>query len=157
MCKIHEDFMLEAIRLSKENIDNGGGPFGAVIVKDGKIIAKGVNKVTVNNDPTAHAEVTAIREATKILNTFDLAGCEIYTSCEPCPMCLGAIYWAHLDKIYYANTKVDAKNIGFDDAFIYDEIMLPIKNRHLPTIQILPDKAIEAFVKWENKDDKIEY
>jgi len=118
MCKIHEDFMLEAIRLSKENIDNGGGPFGAVIVKDGKIIAKGVNKVTVNNDPTAHAEVTAIREATKILNTFDLAGCEIYTSCEPCPMCLGAIYWAHLDKIYFGNTKIDAKNIGFNDTFI---------------------------------------
>jgi len=157
MCKIHEDFMLEAIRLSKENIDNGGGPFGAVIVKDGKIIAKGVNKVTKNNDPTAHAEVTAIREAAKVLNNFDLTGCDIYTSCEPCPMCLGAIYWSHLNKIYFGNTKNDAKNIGFDDAFIYDEIMIPIEKRHLPTIQILPDKAIEAFVKWENKDDKIEY
>ncbi len=157
MCKTHEDFMSEAIRLSKENIDNGGGPFGAVIVKDGKIIAKGVNKVTKNNDPTAHAEVTAIREATKLLNNFDLAGCEIYTSCEPCPMCLGAIYWAHLDKIYFGNTKTDAKKIGFDDAFIYDEIMLPIENRNLPTIQMLQEKAIEAFVKWEKKEDKIEY
>ncbi|MBI5541755.1 MAG: nucleoside deaminase [Bacteroidia bacterium] len=149
--------MLEAIRLSTENIDNGGGPFGAVIVKNGKIIAKGVNKVTVNNDPTAHAEVTAIREAAKVLNNFDLSGCEIYTSCEPCPMCLGAIYWSRLDKIYYGNTKVDAKNIGFDDAFIYDEILVPLKNRKLPISQLLQTEALEAFKKWSLKEDKTEY
>ena len=149
--------MLEAIRLSKENIDNGGGPFGAVIVKNGKIIATGVNKVTVNNDPTAHAEVNVIREASAVLKTFDLSGCEIYTSCEPCPMCLGAIYWAHLDKIYFGNTKTDAKNIGFNDTFIYDEIMLPIAKRNLPTVQIMSEKAIEAFVKWEKKEDKTAY
>jgi tRNA(Arg) A34 adenosine deaminase TadA len=149
--------MMEAIRLSKENIDNGGGPFGAVIVRDGKIIAKGVNKVTVNNDPTAHAEVTAIREASKFLNNFDLSGCEIYTSCEPCPMCLGAIYWAHLDKIYYGNTKADAKNIGFDDAFIYEEILIPLENRKLPISQFMQTEALEAFKKWSDKDDKIEY
>lgn len=157
MCQNHKEFMMEAILLSKNNIDNGGGPFGAVIVKDGKIIAKGVNKVTVNNDPTAHAEVTAIREAARVLNNFDLTGCEIYTSCEPCPMCLGAIYWAHLDKIYYGNTKIDAKNIGFDDAFIYEEIMAPLENRKLPIIQIQQIEAIEAFKKWTAKDDKLEY
>lgn len=157
MCQEHKEFMLEAIRLSKENIDNGGGPFGAVIVKDRKIIAKGVNKVTVNNDPTAHAEVTAIREAAKVLNNFDLSGCEIYTSCEPCPMCLGAIYWSRLDKIYYGNTKVDAKNIGFDDAFIYDEILVPLKNRKLPISQLFQAEALEAFKKWSLKEDKTEY
>lgn len=157
MCQKHNDFMLEAIRLSKENIDNGGGPFGAVIVKDGKIIAKGVNRVTINNDPTAHAEVTAIREAAKTLNNFDLSGCEIYTSCEPCPMCLGAIYWSHLDKIYYGNTKIDAKNIGFDDAFIYEEILIPLENRKLPISQLLQTEALEAFKKWTAKEDKTEY
>jgi len=157
MYKNQNKFMLEAIRLSKENIDNGGGPFGAVIVKNGKIIATGVNKVTVNNDPTAHAEVNVIREASAVLKTFDLSGCEIYTSCEPCPMCLGAIYWAHLDKIYFGNTKIDAKNIGFNDTFIYDEIMLPIAKRNLPTVQIMSEKAIEAFVKWEKKEDKTAY
>jgi len=157
MYKNQNKFMLETIRLSKENIDNGGGPFGAVIVKNGKIIATGVNKVTVNNDPTAHAEVNVIREASAVLKTFDLSGCEIYTSCEPCPMCLGAIYWAHLDKIYFGNTKIDAKNIGFNDTFIYDEIMLPIAKRNLPTVQIMSEKAIEAFVKWEKKEDKTAY
>jgi len=157
MYKNQNKFMLEALRLSKENIDNGGGPFGAVIVKNGKIIATGVNKVTVNNDPTAHAEVNVIREASAVLKTFDLSGCEIYTSCEPCPMCLGAIYWAHLDKIYFGNTKIDAKNIGFNDTFIYDEIMLPIAKRNLPTVQIMSEKAIEAFVKWEKKEDKTAY
>ena len=157
MCQKHNEFMLEAIRLSKENIDNGGGPFGAVIVKDGKIIAKGVNKVTVNNDPTAHAEVTAIREAAKILDNFDLSGCEIYTSCEPCPMCLGAIYWSHLDKIYFGNTKTDAKNIGFDDAFIYEEIMISVENRKLPISQLMQNEALEAFKKWTDKEDKTEY
>lgn len=157
MCKNCDGYMREAIRLSVENIDNNGGPFGAVIVKDGKVIARGVNRVTSNNDPTAHAEVNAIREASKVLGTFDLSGCEIYSSCEPCPMCLGAIYWARLDKLYYANTKFDAKNIEFDDSFIYEELDRPIDKRKIPTVQILRDEALEAFIKWENKADKIEY
>jgi len=157
MLKKEEDFMREAIGLSVENIDNNGGPFGAVIVKDGKIIAKGVNRVTTNNDPTAHAEVNAIRKAAEILGTYDLKGCEIYSSCEPCPMCLGAIYWARLDKLYYANTKQDAKNIDFDDSFIYEELDLPIEKRKIPTIQMLSKEAIQAFNKWREKEDKIEY
>ncbi len=150
-------FMEEAIKLSIENIKNGGGPFAAVIVKDGKVIAKAGNSVTKTNDPTAHAEVNTIRLAAKALNTFDLSGCEIYTSCEPCPMCLGAIYWARLDKIYYGNTKTDAKNIGFDDSFIYDEIATPIADRKIKTIQMDRDKAIKAFELWQASDDKIEY
>lgn len=149
--------MRKAIQLSIKNIENGGGPFGAVIIKDGKIIATGVNRVTANNDPTAHAEVTAIRKAAKKLGTFDLRGCEIYTSCEPCPMCLGAIYWAHLDKIYYGNSKQDAKKIGFDDSFIYDEIELKPENRKIETNRLLPEEAIKAFETWEEKDDKVEY
>lgn len=157
MCKSCEEFMLEAIGLSIKNIDHDGGPFGAVIVKDGKIIARGVNRVTSNNDPTAHAEVNAIREAAAHLGTFDLQGCEIYSSCEPCPMCLGAIYWARLDKLYFANTKLDAKNIDFDDSFIYEELDLPIEKRKIPTKQMLREKALEAFNKWKNKTDKIEY
>jgi len=152
-----EKFMKEAIRLSVENVDSGGGPFGAVIVKDGKIIARGVNRVTSQNDPTAHAEVTAIREASKILNTFSLQGCEIYTSCEPCPMCLAAIYWARIDRIYYGNTKVDPKNIGFDDSFIYEEIEKPIDKRVIKTVQLLRDEAIQAFRKWDEMEGKVEY
>ena len=127
------EFMREAIELSVKNIDNDGGPFGAVVVKDGEVVARGVNRVTASIDPTAHAEVSAIREAAKKLGTFDLSGCEIYSSCEPCPMCLGAIYWAHLDKLYYANTKLDAKNIGFDDSVIYDEIDLKPQDRKWPS------------------------
>ncbi|MCK5028324.1 MAG: nucleoside deaminase [Bacteroidales bacterium] len=157
MLKKEEDFMREAIGLSIANIENNGGPFGAVIVKDGKVIAKGVNRVTSNNDPTAHAEVNAIRNAAEVLGTHDLSGCEIYSSCEPCPMCLGAIYWARLDKLYYANTKQDAKDIDFDDSFIYEELDLPIEKRKIPTIQILKDEAIQAFNKWQSKVDKIEY
>ncbi|MFC2152297.1 nucleoside deaminase [Bacteroidota bacterium] len=157
MGKSHEEFMRKAIELSIKNVEEHGGPFGAVIVKDGEIIAKGVNKVTSTNDPTAHAEVNAIREATAKLGTFNLQGCEIYSSCEPCPMCLGAIYWAHLDKLYFANTKQDARNIDFDDSFIYDELDLPVEKRKIPTIQILREEAIEAFNKWRNKEDKIEY
>ncbi len=153
----NEIFMREAIRLSRESVKNGGGPFGAVIVKDGKIIAAASNKVTQNNDPTAHAEVSAIREAAKKLNTFDLSGCEIYTSCEPCPMCFGAVYWARLDKLYFANTKQDAKNIGFDDSFIYDEINLPYEKRKIPNIQMLREEALKAFKDWEEKEDKTEY
>ena len=152
-----EKFMAEAIRLSIENIGNNGGPFGAVIVKEGKIIAKAANSVTTQNDPTAHAEVNAIRKAAKELNTFDLSGCEIYTSCEPCPMCLGAIYWAHIDKIYYGNTKIDAKNIGFDDSFIYDEIDLELDKRKIPTKQLLQNKAIKAFKMWEEDGNKTKY
>lgn len=150
-------FMLKAIELSKKNIDKGGGPFGAVIVKDGKIISTGTNRVTAKNDPTSHAEVNAIRKAARKLGTFDLAGCDIYTSCEPCPMCLGAIYWAHIDKIFYGNTKKDAADIGFDDSFIYDELKLDYADRKVKIVQLLPEKAIEAFEKWNNKSDKIEY
>ncbi len=150
-------FMQRAIELSIESVKNGGGPFGAVIVKDGKIIAEASNSVTKDNDPTAHAEINAIRIAAKKLNTFNLSGCEIYTSCEPCPMCLGAIYWARIDKIYYANTREDAKNIGFDDSFIYDEISKPINKRAIPTIQIMREEALKAFKDWQEKDDKIEY
>jgi len=150
-------FMQRAIELSVENVKNGGGPFGAVIVKDGKIVSEGTNRVTADNDPTAHAEVSAIRQAAKKLDTFDLSGCEIYTSCEPCPMCLGAIYWAHLDKIYFGNTKTNAKDIGFDDSFIYDEIALAPQDRKLKSEQFLPDEAIVAFQNWTEKEDKIEY
>ena len=157
MSKNHERFMREAIELSIKNVNRNGGPFGAVIVKDGEIIAKGVNRVTSNNDPTAHAEVNAIREAASKLKTFDLKGCVIYSSCEPCPMCLGAIYWAHLDKLYFANTKLDAKDIDFDDSFIYKELELTIENRKIPTVQILRDEAIVAFNMWKYKKDKIEY
>lgn len=157
MCKNHEEFMREAINISAKNVDENGGPFGAVIVKDGKVIARGVNKVTFNNDPTAHAEVNAIREAASKLGTFDLKGCEIYSSCEPCPMCLGAIYWAHLDKLYFANTKQDATDIDFDDSFIYEELDLPFEKRKIPTKQILREEAIVAFHKWRDKTDKIIY
>ncbi len=157
MKKKEAGFMREAIRLSRESVKNGGGPFGAVIVKNGEIIASASNKVTQENDPTAHAEVTAIREAAKKLKTFNLSGCEIYTSCEPCPMCFGAVYWARLDKLYFANSKLDAKNIGFDDSFIYEEIDLPYEKRKIPNIQILREEAIEAFKDWENKADKTEY
>lgn len=153
----NKKFMRKAIALSIQNIQKGGGPFGAVIVKDGKVIATGVNRVTRNTDPTAHAEVTAIRKASKKLGTFDLAGCDIYTSCEPCPMCLGAVYWAHIDKMYYGNTKADAKNVGFDDSFIYDEIELKPEKRRLLTTQLLPNEAIEAFKAWANTENKVEY
>ena len=155
--KYNEKFMRRAIELSIESVETGGGPFGAVIVKDGEIVAESSNRVTQNNDPTAHAEVSAIREAGKKLNTFDLEGCEIYTSCEPCPMCLGAIYWAHLDRMYYGNTKTDAKNIGFDDSFIYDELELKPQDRRLKSEQKLHNEAIVAFQNWEKKDDKTEY
>lgn len=152
-----KEFMDEAIRLSIENVKNGGGPFGAVIVKDGKIIAKGFNQVTEKNDPTCHAEVSAIREATQKLNHFELKGCEIYSSCEPCPMCLGAIYWARIDKIYFANTKTDARDIGFDDSFIYEEIETPVNKRKIPTFKVSHSNAIEAFRLWDEKEDKTEY
>lgn len=150
--------MQEAIRLSIENVTSGkGGPFGAVIVKDGKIIARGANEVTSSNDPTAHAEVVAIRNACKALGSFQLDGCVLYTSCEPCPMCLGAIYWARPDKMYFANTKKDAADILFDDQFIYDEIEMPYENRKLATEQMMRDEALEAFKLWSESVKKIEY
>ena len=150
--------MQEAIRLSIENVTSGqGGPFGAVIVKDGKIIARGANQVTSSNDPTAHTEVVAIRNACAALGSFQLDGCEIYTSCEPCPMCLGAIYWARPDKMYFANTKQDAADILFDDQFIYDEIEIPYENRKLVTSQMMREEALEAFKLWSTSIKKIEY
>ncbi|MDJ0632107.1 MAG: nucleoside deaminase [Xenococcaceae cyanobacterium MO_188.B29] len=156
--KLNSQWMGEAIALSEESVRSGkGGPFGAVIVKEGKIIAKAHNQVTSTNDPTAHAEIVAIRKACQVLQTFNLKGCELYTSCEPCPMCLGAIYWARLDKVYYANTKADAAQIGFDDRFIYDELKLPLAQRHLPMIQLMPTEAAIAFQEWVEKSDKVEY
>ena len=158
MSKEMSEFMEEAIRLSISNVEEGkGGPFGAVVVKDGKIIARGVNLVTTNNDPTAHAEVVAIREACKVLDTFQLDGCEIYTSCEPCPMCLGAIYWTRPAKLFYANTKEDATAINFDDQFIYEEMARPITERKLFTQQIMREEALEAFKKWSESNIKTEY
>lgn len=151
------DLMRKAIELSIENIKNGGGPFGAVIAKDGEIIATGTNRVTADNDPTAHAEVNAIRKACQALKTFDLSGCTIYTSCEPCPMCLAAIYWAHIDKIYYGNNKKDAADIGFDDSYIYDELNLPVEKRTKLMNELLPEEAIKAFQLWTNTEDKTEY
>lgn len=152
-----EEMMRRAIVLSVDNVRNGGGPFGAVITRNGEVVATGVNRVTANNDPTAHAEVTAIRNAAQKLGTFDLSDCEIYTSCEPCPMCLGAIYWARLKKVYFANNKEDAKNIGFDDSFIYDEMALRREERKLPSEVLMRDEAQEAFRMWNEKKDKIEY
>ena len=152
-----EELMRKAIELSRKNVANGGGPFGAVIAKDGEIVATGVNRVTASCDPTANAEVSASRSAASKLGTFNLSGYEIYTSCEPCPMCLGAIYWARLDKMYYGNNKTDAKNIGFDDSFIYDELELKPENRKLPSEVLLHDEAIKAFEKKKKKEDKIEY
>ena len=151
-------FMKKAIRLSIANVEKGnGGPFGAVIVKDGKVIARGVNNVTSANDPTAHAEVVAIRKACKTLKTYQLTGCEIYASCEPCPMCLAAIYWARPDKIFFAAGKEDAAAIDFDDKLIYEEITKPIGERKILTQQILREQALEAFKKWSESPNKIEY
>lgn len=151
-------FMREAIRISIDNVKSGnGGPFGAVVVKDSEVIGRGMNKVTGTNDPTAHAEMVAIREACQNLNSFQLLGCEIYCSCEPCPMCLGAIYWARPAKIYYANTKRDAADIDFDDVFIYNELDLANDKRKLPTIQLLRDEAQIAFSQWCESTQKVKY
>jgi tRNA(Arg) A34 adenosine deaminase TadA len=154
---MNEKWMKRAIELSVNNVKNGGGPFGAVIVRGDELISIGVNRVTDRCDPTAHAEVCAIREATSKLQRFDLSDCEIYTSCEPCPMCLGAIYWAHLKKVYYAGTKQDAADAGFDDSFIYEELARPYAQRHLPMENLLNQEAQEAFKEWKEKSDKIEY
>ena len=153
----NQELMRRAIELSKESVRNGGGPFGAVIAKGGEIIAEGSNCVTLDNDPTAHAEVSTIRKACKKLGTFDLSGCDIYTSCEPCPMCLGAIYWAHLDKIYYANDRKDAADIGFADDFIYEELERPLDERTVPIKNMLRDEALHSFRLWMEKADKTEY
>ncbi|ERK40386.1 nucleoside deaminase [Segatella baroniae] len=152
-----ETWMRRAIQLSEESVRQGGGPFGAVIVKDGRIIAEASNRVTIDNDPTAHAEVNAIRMATRLLKTFDLTGCDIYTSCEPCPMCLGAIYWARIDRIYYANDRQDAADIGFDDDFIYREIDRLPAERHKLMQPLLPEEGKKAFEMWRQKADKAAY
>ena len=150
-------FMLKAIDLSIKNAETIGGPFGCVIVKDNKIISEGSNKVTSTNDPTAHGEIVAIRNACLKLNTFNLSGCELYSSCEPCPMCLSAIYWSHIEKIFYANSRNDAKNIDFDDSFIYSEINKKIEDRKIQMIQMHRDEALKAFKIWDEKVDKIKY
>ena len=149
--------MQRAIELSIESINSGGGPFGSVIVKDGKIISEGMNRVTVNNDPTAHGEITAIREACKKLNTFDLSGYELYSNCEPCPMCLSAIYWSHIDKVYYANTRDDAHNIDFLDPIIYTELQKSDEEKKIKMTQIMRDEGLKAFEIWDKKTDKIKY
>jgi tRNA(Arg) A34 adenosine deaminase TadA len=156
--KEHEKFMRMAIKLSEQNVKRAvGGPFGAVIVKDGEVVAASANKVIQQNDPTAHAEVSAIRLACRQLGTYNLEGCVIYTSCEPCPMCLGAIYWAHIDTIYYGNTKVDAADIGFDDHFIYKELELPMHQRKLQITQLLRNEALSVFKLWADSESKTDY
>lgn len=149
--------MRRAIALAVENVKNGGGPFGAVVAKDGEIVAEGVNRVTANHDPTAHAEVSAIRAAARALGDFNLSGCEIYSSCEPCPMCLGAIYWAHLDRLYYGGTQRDAAKAGFDDEFIYKELELPASDRRLPSEELLHGESLAAFEQWMRQEGKEEY
>lgn len=152
------DYMRRAIRLAEENAASGnGGPFGAVIVKDGKVVAEGSNTVTVDNDPTAHAEVTAIRRACAVLGTFDLSGCELYTSCEPCPMCLAACYWAHVSKVFYAAGREDAADAGFDDEMIYVEVAKQLNERKLPFVQLLPEEGLRPFMLWKSNPDKIRY
>ena len=150
-------FMLRAIELSIKSVNTGTGPFGAVIVKNNKIISEGFNTVTLSNDPTSHAEIVAIRKACKILNNFSLKGCELYSTCEPCPMCLSAIYWARIEKIYYANTRKDAQKIDFDDSLIYSEFEKNIDKRKISMIQTMRNEALKAFELWDKKKDKIKY
>ena len=150
-------FMKRAIELSIESVNNGGGPFGCVIVKENKIISEGSNKVTSTNDPTAHGEIVAIREACKKINNFNLNGFELYSNCEPCPMCLSAIYWSRIDKIYYANTREDAEKIDFDDSFIYSEFQKKIDERKITMTQMMREEALKAFELWNKKIDKIKY
>ena len=155
---MNDEFMRRAIDLSERSVEEGGGPFGALVVKDGEIIAEGTNRVTLNNDPTAHAEVQAIRLACERLNTFDLGGCEIYASCEPCPMCLGAIYWSRMRRVYYANTREDAARIRFSDEDIYDEFSLPPEQRRIVSLVRVPsDRARRAFDRWIRKRDRVAY
>ena len=150
-------FMLRAIELSINSVKFGGGPFGCVLVKNQKIIAEGTNEVTKSNDPTAHGEIVTIRKACKNINNFNLSGTEMYTSCEPCPMCLSAIYWSHIDKIYYGNTRIDAAKIGFDDNYLYEELKKDLSKRSIAMEQINQNEAKKAFEDWENKTDKIKY
>ena len=150
-------FMLRAIALSIESVKTGGGPFGSIIVKDDKIISEGFNKVTSTNDPTAHGEIVAIRDACKKLNNFNLKGSELYSTCEPCPMCLSAIYWSHIDNIFYANSRDDAKKINFDDSLIYSEISKKNEDRKIPIKQMLREEALKVFELWSKKTDKIKY
>ena len=150
-------YMARAIELSLANINIGGGPFSTIIVKDNKIVAEGSNKVTSTNDPTAHGEIVAIRQACKNLNNFNLSGCDLYTNCEPCPMCLSAIYWAHIDKVYYANTRNDAQKIDFDDSLIYSELTKKIDKRKIPMTQLMRNEALKAFELWDKKADKVKY
>ena len=152
-----KEFMKRAIELSIKSVNSGTGPFGAVLIKDNQIIAEGFNKVTTSNDPTSHAEIVAIRMACKVLNNFNLEGCDLYTTCEPCPMCLSAIYWARINKIYYANTRVDAQKIDFSDALIYEELNKTIKERKIPMHQMMREEALKAFEMWDKKEDKIKY
>jgi guanine deaminase len=153
-----QQYMREAIRLSIENVQSGkGGPFAAIVVKDGTITERGKNQVTATNDPTAHAEIGAIREACKVLHSFQLDGCEIYTSCEPCPMCLGALYWARPSKVFFGNTKQDAADIGFDDSFIYLELHKAVGARRIPMVQMMHEEALAAFNEWKIKKDKVKY
>jgi len=152
-----KQYMREAIRLANESVERGGGPFGAIIVKDGEVIAGSSNSVTIDNDPTAHAEVNTIRQACSKLGTFDLSGATIYTSCEPCPMCLGAIYWAHISRIFYGNNRKDARDIDFADDFIYEELDRPLDERTVPIIPLLRDEALITFRIWMAKEDKKEY
>jgi len=154
---MNNKFMTRAIELSVKSVNNGTGPFGAVVVKDNKIISEGFNTVTIAKDPTSHAEIVAIRNACKVLNDFSLKRCNLYTTCEPCPMCLSAIYWARIDKIYYANTRDDAQKIDFSDALIYEELNKPIKDRKIPMHQIMRDEALKAFEMWDKKVDKVKY
>lgn len=155
---LESSFMRRAIELAQENVRAGrGGPFAAVVVRDSQIIATGVNLVTSTNDPTAHAEIVAIREACRVLGTFQLTGCEIYSTGEPCPMCLGAIYWARPARVYYALTRSDAARIGFDDAMIYEEFERPASERRIPLIQIMRDEALPVFEEWQQKPDKVPY
>jgi len=149
--------MIKAIQLSIKSVNSGTGPFGAVIVKNNKIISEGFNTVTLVNDPTSHAEIAAIRIACKDLNNFSLKGCDLYTTCEPCPMCLSAIYWARIDKVYYANTRSDAQKIDFSDALIYEELNKSIKERKIPMHQMMRDEALKAFELWDKKEDKVKY
>jgi len=151
------EFMKRAIELSIKSVGLGGGPFGSVIVKNDKVIAEGSNKVTLNNDPTAHGEIVAIRKACKNLNNFNLSGCELYSTCEPCPMCLSAIYWSHIEKVYYANTRDDAQKIDFDDSLIYSELLTNVKKRKIPMFQMMRDEALKAFELWDKKTDKVKY
>lgn len=151
------DFLEQAIAAALENVRSGGGPFGAVIVQDGKVVATGVNRVTTTNDPTAHAEIVAIREACARLGTFDLSGCEIYSSCEPCPMCFGGIYWAHLEHIYFGASRFDAADAGFDDHFIYEELARPANERRVGAIAVKHQDSLKPFREWLRKNDRIAY